>query len=264
MDRINLILLIATTISMLPLQTARCADKDTIPSLTKSDASFSMFPDSVTASVADETGVSSNWDCPSADVFSFPKGPRLAVCGSLSPEPSRAGTYLIGLKSDFFFIVVKDKNGITHLLLEGGGSGGNPALLEPRPGREFRYIEALQDSARYYSVFQTPILCDQKSCALGKESCAVDIPKDIHPDVFRRLDAEKRKKIRRGKNAEAYMNLVAGYSHELLMRSLTGDRRAADLLMNHFPFDLDAAPAEIVGADRDTYSRAKKLGCRGL
>jgi len=222
------------------------------------------FPDTIDASVEGAKGeLKESWDCPTADAFHFRDGSALAVCGTLNPDPSRPGVYRIGSNNDFYWIVTKNPMGGSRLLIVGGGSGANPAVLKLVDGRHFLHIEVLEDTDRNYSVFQTSIACAEKTCSVGTETCALDIPMTIYPDILQQVKAEKHKTFASLPNGDDYMNLVTDYSHKLLLRALSGDQEAAHVLL-HFPFELDAAPAEIVAADQETFDKAKKMKCSGI
>jgi hypothetical protein len=199
-------------------------------------------------------------------VFAFPNGAEIAVCGSVTPEASMPGAYLIkiGEHSDFSFVVSKDMKGTTQLGFISGGWGGGPTLIMPMNDATASYIEAIQDKSNYYSLFTTQISCAQGPCVVGKKMCANNIPKNVYRDVVDRVKGEKIKRFRdvpeSKRNGEFYLDLVTGYSHELLMRGLVGDKQAATVLLNS-PFELDAAPGELWNADVETYREAEKLGC---
>jgi len=238
------------------------AETDGVPEFRKSVSSFSRFPDQVDGSLTQlSQKFKDSWECRSADVFSWRGGPELAVCGSLVPTSYQKGAYSIGPSDDFSWIVDREKKGKVRLLWVGGGAYANDEFLKPEGDRKFVIIVALRDGRRYDSMFETPIVCGRDACEVGRERCAVDVPKDVYPDVVKRVKAETHRTFASLPEG-AYELLVGDYSHELLTRALTGDLQAADLLL-HFPFALDGALGEQVAADQETYQKVQRLGCLG-
>ena len=193
---------------------------------------------------------------------------KLAVCDAYDGMAIvRPGIYRFAANSEIWPVAAVDATGCIQLLAQFGGVGCNAVRIECRPDGGLALIEEIEDGSDSYPFLERVVRCDARGCSLGEPRCVLSVPAGAHADAIARVRQETRRTFDafdRGRQNRPrfgdYLAMVEKYSRGLLVRALSGDAEAADLLV-HFPFELDAAPAEVVAAHQGTLAEARRLHC---